>query len=106
MYINCKKVGENMTQHTEKVIRQDKLNKLAEWRKGIKYIIGERKKKGSVVVVHQTIYKDDIESIEYLKSKRKTKFIPSPHSDDDLIYEMEREDYDKHRSLFDKSNKI
>ena len=43
VYINCRGIGETMTEHTHKVIRQDKINRLAKWRKGIKYILGEKK---------------------------------------------------------------
>ncbi len=90
-----------MTEHTHKVIKQDKLNRLAKWRKGIKYVLGEKKsKKPGGVVVHRTVYKDDSEKIEYLRSKKKDEFIPSPYTDEELIYDMERESHDEHRILF------
>ena len=46
-----------MTEHTHKVIRQDKINRLAKWRKGIKYTLGEKKSNApGSVVVHRTVY--------------------------------------------------
>tara|TARA_R110001599_G_scaffold121604_2_gene293315 strand:- start:750 stop:962 length:213 start_codon:yes stop_codon:yes gene_type:complete len=36
-------------------------------------------------VKHTTIYNDDSQLIEYLKTDRKTETIPSPHSDDELV---------------------
>jgi hypothetical protein len=96
-----------MTEHTHKVIRQDKLNRLAKWRKGIKYTLGEKKSNApGSVVVHRTVYKDDSEKIEYLRSKKKDEFIPSPYTDDELIDEMEKENHEGHRILFGRSGKI
>ena len=89
-----------MTQHTHKVIHQSKLIKLAKWRKGIKYMLGECKTPGGVLT-HRTVYKDDSEKIEYFRSKKKNKTIPSPHSNDYLINQMERESYEEHRKLFE-----
>tara|TARA_R110000764_G_scaffold27041_2_gene64231 strand:- start:941 stop:1153 length:213 start_codon:yes stop_codon:yes gene_type:complete len=41
-------------------------------------------------VKHTTIYNDDSQLIEYLKTDRKTETIPSPHSDDELVDVMFR----------------
>ena len=73
-----------MTQHIEKVEKQLRSNRLAVWRKGIKFILGERIDEGADVK-HLTIYNDDSQTIEYLKSDRKTDVTPSPHTIDELI---------------------
>ena len=73
-----------MTQHIEKVEKQRRSNRLAVWRKGIKFILGERIDEGADVK-HLTIYNDDSQTIEYLKSDRKTEVTPSPHTTDELI---------------------
>ena len=73
-----------MTEHTDKVKKHKKLIELENWRKKVKYILGERKTPGGVIV-HTTVYNDDSKDIEYLRSKRKPKHIPSPHEDADLI---------------------
>jgi len=73
-----------MTQHIEKVEKQRRSNRLAVWRKGIKFILGERIDEGADVK-HLTIYNDDSQTIEYLKSDRKTDVTPSPHATDELI---------------------
>ena len=73
-----------MTQHIEKVEKQRRSNRLAVWRKGIKFILGERIDEGADVK-HLTIYNDDSQTIEYLKSDRKTDVTPSPHTTDELI---------------------
>ena len=73
-----------MTQHTDKVEKQRRSNRLAVWRKGVKFMLGERIDEGADVK-HLTIYNDDSQTIEYLKSDRKTEIIPSPHSQDELV---------------------
>ena len=73
-----------MTQHTEKVEQVRRRNRLDNWRKGIKFSLGEAINNGEDVK-HTTVYKDDSQTIEYLKSDRKTETIPSSHSDDDLV---------------------
>ena len=73
-----------MTQHKEKVEQVRRSNRLAVWRKGIKFILGERIDEGADVK-HLTIYNDDSQTIEYLKSDRKTEVTPSPHTTDELI---------------------
>ena len=73
-----------MTQHIKKVEKQRRSNRLAVWRKGIKFILGERIDEGADVK-HLTIYNDDSQTIEYLKSDRKTDVTPSPHATDELI---------------------
>ena len=82
-------IGENMTQHTEKVEQVRRRNRLDNWRKGIKFSLGETINNGEDVK-HTTIYNDDSQTIEYLKSDRKTETIPSPHSEDDLVDLMMR----------------
>lgn len=73
-----------MTQHIEKVEKQRRSNRLAVWRKGIKFILGEAIDEGADAK-HLTIYNDDSQTIEYLKSDRKTEVTPSPHTIDELI---------------------
>ena len=73
-----------MTQHIEKVEKQRRSNRLAVWRKGVKFMLGERIDEGADVK-HLTIYNDDSQTTEYLKSDRKTEIIPSPHSQDELV---------------------
>ena len=73
-----------MTQHTDKVEKQRRSNRLAVWRKGVKFMLGERIDEGADVK-HLTIYNDDSQTTEYLKSDRKTEIIPSPHSQDELV---------------------
>jgi hypothetical protein len=43
---------------------------------------------GGKDVMHTTIYNDDSQNIEYLKSDRKTEITPSPHSIDELVKMM------------------
>lgn len=88
-----------MTQHADKVAHQRKLLKLEEWRKGVKYILSECRTAGGVIE-HKTVYNDDSEVIEYLRSKKKTKIIESPHTTEDLLYMMECADHDFERRLF------
>ena len=73
-----------MTQHADKVEQVRKRNRLYVWRKGIKFILGERINEGADVK-HLTIYNDDSQTVEYLKSDRKTEVMPSPHSINELI---------------------
>ena len=47
-------------------------------------MLGERIDEGADVK-HLTVYNDDSQTIEYLKSDRKTENIPSPHSINELI---------------------
>ena len=89
VYINCREIGETMTQHTEKVEQVRRRNRLDNWRKVIKFSLGETINNGEDVK-HTTVYNDDSQTIEYLKSDRKTETIPSPHSDDDLVDLMMR----------------
>ena len=88
-----------MTQHADKVAHQRKLLKLEEWRKGVKYILSESKTPGGVIE-HKTVYNDDSELIEYLRSKKQPKVIPSPHTDEELLYLMECAEHDFQRRLF------
>jgi len=78
-----------MTQHTEKVEQVRRRNRLDNWRKGIKFSLGEAINNGADVK-HTTIYNDGSQTIEYLKSDRKTETIPSPHSHDELVDLMMR----------------
>ena len=78
-----------MTQHTDKVDQVRRRNRLDTWRKGIKFSMGESIDNGQDVK-HTTIYNDDSQLIEYLKTDRKTETIPSPHSDDELVDVMFR----------------
>lgn len=78
-----------MTQHTDKVDQVRRRNRLDSWRKGIKFSMGESIDNGQDVK-HTTIYNDDSQLIEYLKTDRKTETIPSPHSDDELVDVMFR----------------
>ena len=73
-----------MTQHADKVEQVRRRNRLDAWRKGVKFMLGERIDEGADVK-HLTIYNDDSQTIEYLKSDRKTENIPSPHSINELI---------------------
>ena len=73
-----------MTQHADKVEQVRRRNRLDAWRKGVKFILGERIDEGADVK-HLTIYNDDSQTTEYLKSDRKTENIPSPHSQDELV---------------------
>ena len=73
-----------MTQYKDEVEKQRRSNRLAVWRKGIKMSYGLAIDNGKDVE-HTTIYNDDSQTIEYLKSDRKTETIPSPHSEDDLV---------------------
>ena len=73
-----------MTQHTDKVDQVRRRNRLDSWRKGVKFSMGESIDNGQDVK-HTTIYNDDSQLIEYLKTDRKTETIPSPHSDDELV---------------------
>ena len=73
-----------MTQHTEKVEQVRRSNRLAVWRKGVKFMLGQAIDEGADVK-HLTIYNDDSQTIEYLKSDRKTEITPSPHSINELI---------------------
>ena len=73
-----------MTQHTDKVEQVRRRNRLDAWRKGVKFMLGERIDEGADVK-HLTVYNDDSQTIEYLKSDRKTENIPSPHSINELI---------------------
>ena len=88
-----------MTQYADKVEHQRKLSKLEEWRKKIKYIISECKTPGGVIK-HRTVYNDDSELIEYLRSKRKNKIIESPHTEEELLCLMGCEKHDWQRKLF------
>lgn len=99
MYNLCLEKGETMTQYADKVAHQRKLNKLEKWRKGIKYIMSVRKTPGGVIE-HTTVYNDDSQLIEYLRSKRKPDFKESPHQDDELIQEMEAQEHEAQRKLF------
>ena len=78
-----------MTQHTDKVDQVRRRNRLDTWRKGVKFSMGESIDNGQDVK-HTTIYNDDSQLIEYLKTDRKTETIPSPHSDDELVDSMFR----------------
>jgi len=78
-----------MTQHTDKVDQVRRRNRLDSWRKGVKFSMGESIDNGQDVK-HTTIYNDDSQLIEYLKTDRKTETIPSPHSDDELVDVMFR----------------
>jgi len=78
-----------MTQHTDKVDQVRRRNRLDAWRKGVKFSMGESIDNGQDVK-HTTIYNDDSQLIEYLKTDRKTETIPSPHSDDELVDVMFR----------------
>ena len=82
-----------MTEHTAKIQKHKKLLELEDWRKKVKYILGERKTPGGVIV-HTTVYNDDSKDIEYLRSKRKPKHIPSPHKDADLLTNFKGEEDD------------
>ena len=73
-----------MTQHADKVEQVRRRNRLDAWRKGVKFMLGERIDEGADVK-HLTVYNDDSQTIEYLKSDRKTENIPSPHSINELI---------------------
>ena len=73
-----------MTQHTDKVDQVRRRNRLDSWRKGVKFSMGESIDNGQDVK-HTTIYNDDSQTTEYLKSDRKTEIIPSPHSQDELV---------------------
>ena len=73
-----------MTQHTEKVEQIRRRNRLDAWRKGVKFSLGQAID-GGKDVMHTTIYNDDGQTTEYLKSDRKTENIPSPHSINELI---------------------
>ena len=73
-----------MTEHTHKVEQVRRRNRLDNWRKGIKFSLGQAIDDGKDVE-HTTIYNDDSKTIEYLKSDRKTEIIPSPHKADDLV---------------------
>ena len=73
-----------MTQHADKVEQVRRRNRLDAWRKGVKFMLGERIDEGADVK-HLTVYNDDSQTIEYLKSDRKTEIIPSPHSINELI---------------------
>ena len=73
-----------MTQHTDKVDQVRRRNRLDTWRKGVKFSMGESIDNGQDVK-HTTIYNDDSQLIEYLKTDRKTETMPSPHSDDALV---------------------
>jgi len=73
-----------MTQYKDEVEKQRRSNRLAVWRKGIKLIYGVAIDNGKDVE-HLTVFNDDSTSLEYLKSDRKTKITPSPHSHDNLI---------------------
>ena len=73
-----------MTQHTEKVEQIRRRNRLDAWRKGVKFSLGQAIDEGADVE-HLTIYNDDSQTTEYLKSDRKTEIIPSPHSQDELV---------------------
>ena len=73
-----------MTQHTDKVEQVRRRNRLDAWRKGIKISLGQAIDNGADVE-HLTIYNDDSQTTEYLKSDRKTENIPSPHSINELI---------------------
>jgi hypothetical protein len=73
-----------MTQHTDKVDQVRRRNRLDTWRKGVKFSMGESIDNGQDVK-HTTIYNDDSQLIEYLKTDRKTETMPSPHSDDELV---------------------
>ena len=73
-----------MTQHTDKVEQVRRRNRLDAWRKGIKVSFGQAIDNGTDVE-HITIYNDDSQTTEYLKSDRKTENIPSPHSINELI---------------------
>ena len=88
-----------MTQHADKVAHQRKLLKLEEWRKKVKYILSESKTPGGVIE-HKTVYNDDSELIEYLRSKKQNKIIESPHTDEELLYLMECAEHDFQRKLF------
>ena len=44
-----------MTEHTAKIQKHKKLLELEDWRKKVKYILGERKTPGGVIV-HTTVY--------------------------------------------------
>ena len=73
-----------MTQHIEKVEKQRRSNRLAVWRKGVKFSLGQAIDEGADVE-HLTIYNDDSQTTEYLKSDRKTEVTSSPHTTDELI---------------------
>lgn len=88
-----------MTQHADKVEQQRKLLKLEEWRKGVKYIHSESKTPGGIIE-HKTVYNDGSELIEYLRSKKKSKVIPSPYTDEELLYMMKSAEHDFQRRLF------
>jgi hypothetical protein len=73
-----------MTQHADKVEQVRRRNRLGAWRKGIKFMLGQAID-GGKDVMHTTIYNDDSQTIEYLKSDRKTEITLSPHSIDELV---------------------
>ena len=73
-----------MTQHADKVEQVRRRNRLDAWRKGVKFSLGQAID-GGEDVMHTTIYNDDGQTIEYLKSDRKTEITPSPHSIDELV---------------------
>jgi hypothetical protein len=73
-----------MTQHADKVEQVRRRNRLDAWRKGVKFSLGQAIDEGADVE-HLTIYNDDSQTTEYLKSDRKTEIIPSPHSQDELV---------------------
>ena len=73
-----------MTQHADKVEQVRRRNRLDAWRKGVKFSLGQAIDEGADVE-HLTIYNDDSQTTEYLKSDRKTEIIPSPHSINELI---------------------
>ena len=73
-----------MTEHTHKVEQVRRRNRLDNWRKGVKFMLGQAIDDGKDVE-HTTIYNDDSKTIEYLKSDRKTEIIPSPHETNELV---------------------
>ena len=73
-----------MTQHADKVEQVRRRNRLDAWRKGVKFSLGQAIDEGADVE-HLTVYNDDSQTTEYLKSDRKTEIIPSPHSEDQLV---------------------
>ena len=92
-----------MTQYKDKVDQQRKLNRLEEWRKGIKMLLHERKSEDKPWKT-QIIYKDDSELIQWSNTNHEQK-IPSPHTTEDLIDMMQVEEHEQQRKLFDKKRR-
>ena len=92
-----------MTQYKDKVDQQRKLNRLEEWRKGIKMLLHERKSEDKPWKTSIT-YKDDSELIEWSNTNHKQR-IASPHTKEELLDMMQVEEHEQQRKLFDKKRR-